>query len=162
MNYRIVPLNQQINRKLFQSSSPELTHYFQHQVGQDMKRRLTSCFVLINDENQALGYYTLSAAGISLTDLPPHLHKKLPRYPSVPAIRMGRLAVNQADCGKGFGGVLLIDALQRAAATEIGAYALLVDAKDQSAVQFYQHYGFMTLQDTPNTLLYPLASFRAE
>jgi GNAT superfamily N-acetyltransferase len=52
---------------------------------------------------------------LSLADLPPNLGKKLPRYPSVSAVRMGRLAVDQAFKGQGLGGALLADALTLAA-----------------------------------------------
>jgi predicted N-acetyltransferase YhbS len=67
-----------------------------------------------------------------LTDLPENLTKKLPRYPTVPAVRMARLAVDQSDKGKGLGATLLADALRRAATAGIAAYAFVVDAKDES------------------------------
>ena len=62
--------------------------------------------------------------------------KKLPRYPTVPAVRMGRLAVDQSFKGQGMGGALLADALARAARSEIAAYALLVDAKRDPRLEF--------------------------
>ena len=52
---------------------------------------------------QIAGYYTLASASILLSDLPETLAKKLPRYPSVPAVRMGRLAVSDSFKGKGLG-----------------------------------------------------------
>ena len=58
------------------------------------------------------GYYTLASASILLSDLPETLAKKLPRYPSVPAVRMGRLAVSDSFKGKGLGAALLADALR--------------------------------------------------
>jgi GNAT superfamily N-acetyltransferase len=60
--------------------------------------------------------------------------------------------------GQGLGGALLADALDRAARSEIAAYALLVDAKDESAAAFYRHHGFIPLPDTPLTLFLPLAT----
>ncbi len=80
------------------------------------------------------------------------------RYPTVPAVRMGRLAVDQAFQGQGLGGALLADALYRAARSEIAAYALMVDAKDEPAAAFYQHHGFITLPDSPLALFLPLAT----
>jgi len=73
------------------------------------------------------------------------------------AVRMGRLAVDQAFKGKGLGGALLADALDRAARSEIAAYALMVDAKNEPAAAFYQHHGFITLPDSPLALFLPLA-----
>ncbi|MFZ2217674.1 MAG: GNAT family N-acetyltransferase [Rhodoferax sp.] len=93
-----------------------------------------------------------------LSELPEHLHKKLPRYPSVPAVRMGRLAVDQAFKGIGLGGALLADALDRTIRAEIAAYALVVDAKNDSAAAFYQHHGLIALPSQPMTLFLPLAT----
>jgi GNAT superfamily N-acetyltransferase len=99
-----------------------------------------------------------ASASLLLADLPASLSKKLPRYPSVPAVRLGRLAVDQTYQGQGLGGALLADALDRAARAEIAAYALLVDAKDEPAAAFYRHHGFVALPDSPLTLFLPLAT----
>lgn len=107
-----------------------------------------------------MGYYTLASASLLLADLPASTGKKLLRYPTVPAVRMGRLAVDQAFKGNGLGGALLADALDRAARSEITAYALMVDAKDEATVAFYLHHGFITLPDSPRTLFLPLATVR--
>jgi GNAT superfamily N-acetyltransferase len=125
---------------------------------------VTACFVAIaaSDANGAngtvAGYYTLASASVMLTDLPADLARKLPRYPSVPAVRMGRLAVAQAFKGQGLGAALLANALGRAVHAEIAAYALLVDAKDTSAAAFYAHHGFVALPDRALTLFLPLAT----
>ena len=79
-------------------------------------------------------------------------------YPTVPAVRMGRLAVDQAFQGQGLGGALLADALTRAARSEIAAFALVVDAKDEAATAFYRHHGFISLPYSPQTLFLPLAT----
>jgi GNAT superfamily N-acetyltransferase len=74
---------------------------------------------------------------------------------------MGRLAVDEAFTGQGLGGALLADALERAIRSEIAAYALIVDAKDDTAATFYRHHGFIPLPDTPLTLFLPLATAQA-
>ena len=84
--------------------------------------------------------------------------RKLPRYPSVPAVRMGRLAVDQAFRGQGLGAALLADALTRIVRSEIAAYALVVDAKDEKAASFYRHHGFLQIATKPLTLFLPLAT----
>ena len=71
---------------------------------------------------------------------------------------MGRLAVDRAFQGQGLGGALLADALDRTARSEIAAFALMVDAKDEAATAFYQHHGFIALPDSPLTLFLPLAT----
>ena len=116
--------------------------------------------VALADEKRVAGYYTLASASLPLADLPASTGKKLPRYPTKPAVRMGRLAVDQAfkGLGLGIGGALLADALDRAARSEIAAYALMVDAKDEAEAAFYQHHGFIALPDSPHTLFLPLAT----
>jgi predicted GNAT family N-acyltransferase len=71
---------------------------------------------------------------------------------------MGRLAVDTHFIGLGLGGALVADALQRTLKSDIAAYAMVVDAKDETAVAFYQHHGFIRLIDSPLTLFLPLAT----
>ena len=75
-----------------------------------------------------------------------------------PAVRMGRLAVDEAFSGQGLGCALLADALERAARPEIAAHALMVDAKDGHAAAFFGHHGFIALPDSPLTLFLPLTT----
>lgn len=155
--FRVEPL-QGHDRQDFASGSEPLDRHFRTQVTQDIRRRVTACFVAISGEGRIAGYYTLAATSLLLSDLPAEIGRKLPRYPSVPAVRMGRLAVDAAFKGQGLGGALLADALSRSASAEIAAYALVVDAKDDSAAAFYRHHGFLVLPDSPRTLFLPLAN----
>lgn len=156
--FRLAPLDAAHDRAAFNSDSAPLNRYLREQVTQDVRRRVAACFVALADGQRIAGYYTLASASLLLTDLPASIGKKLPRYPTVPAVRMGRLAVDRAFKGQGLGGALLADALDRAARAEIAAYALMVDAKDESAADFYRHHGFIALPDSPRTLFLPLAT----
>lgn len=156
--FRLVPLDAAQDRSGFDSGSAPLNRYLRDQVGQDVRRRVAACFVALTDTDRIAAYYTLASASLLLADLPPLTGKKLPRYPTIPAVRMGRLAVDLAFQGQGLGGSLLADALERAAHSEIAAYALIVDSKDDTAVAFYQHHGFVALPDSPRTLFLPLAT----
>jgi ribosomal protein S18 acetylase RimI-like enzyme len=158
--YRVLPFESEQERRTFVSNSDALNRYFQQQVTQDVRRRVAACFVALDGEQRVAGYYTLAGTSVLLAELPGATAKKLPRYPSVPAIRMGRLAVDQAFKGQGLGGALLADALERAARSELSAFALVVDAKDETAAAFYAHHGFIALPDTPLTLFLPLATVR--
>ena len=140
----------------FNSDSEPLNRYLREQVAQDIRRRVAACFVALPDGQRIAGYYTLASASLLLADLPASTGKKLPRYPTVPAVRMGRLAVDQAFKGQGLGGALLADALGRADRSEIAAFALIVDAKDKAAAAFYRHHGFIAAPDAPLTLFLPL------
>lgn len=158
--FQLAPLNAAHDRSAFNSDSEELNRYLKQQASQDIRRRAATCFVALADGQRIAGYYTLASASVPLTDLPADIAKKLPRYPSVPAVRMGRLAVDQAFKGQGLGGALLADALLRAARSEIAAYALIVDAKDEAAADFYRHHDFIALPDSPLTLFLPLATVK--
>jgi len=158
--FQLAPLNAEHNRAEFNSDSEPLNHYLREQVTQDIRRRVAACFVALADEKRIAAYYTLASASLLLSDLPAGIGKKLPRYPTVPAVRMGRLAVDRGFKGLGLGSALLADALDRAARSEIAAYALVVDAKDEGAAAFYQHHGFIALPDSPRTLFLPLATVR--
>ena len=118
----------------------------------------SACFVAVTNEQRVAGYYTLASASVELSDLPEATAKKLPRYPCVPAVRMGRLAVDRDFKGVGLGGALLADALRRCAQAEIAAYALIVDAKDETAADFYRHHGFIALPSSALRLFLPLAT----
>ena len=156
--FRVIQIDQSHDRSAFNSGSESLDCYFRQRVTQDVRRRVTACFVAISADGHIAGYYTLASASGFLGDLPEKLIKKLPRYPSVPAVRMGRLAVDQAFRGQGLGGAMLADALMRVVRSEIAAYALVVDAKDNTAANFYRHHGFIEIANKPLTLFLPLAT----
>lgn len=160
LSLKFIPLSDLIlDRKSFDSTSEELNRYFQLQVFQDVKRKVTNCFVLISDQ-AIVGYYTLSAGSISLQDLPKETQKKLPRYPTVPVARIGRLALDKKFLKKGLGRLLLIDAIMRIKRADIAAYAVIVDAKDEQAVRFYQKYGFLTYSSNAQLLYCPIANWK--
>ena len=156
--YRIVALDAELDRREFSCGVDALDRYFRERVTQDMRRRVTSCFVAIDGGERVAGFYTLAAASVVLGDLPHSVASKLPRYPTVPAVRMGRLAVDRRRQGTGLGGALVADALARTLQSEIAAVALVVDAKDEHAVAFYRHHGFIGLENASRTLFLPLAT----
>ncbi|MBC7857479.1 MAG: GNAT family N-acetyltransferase [Burkholderiaceae bacterium] len=159
--FRLGPLDASHDRNAFDSGSVQLDRYLRQHATQDVRRRVAACFVALADGHRIAGYYTLASASLLLADLPAGAGRKLPRYPTVPAVRMGRLAVDLAFRGKGLGGALLADALARATRSEIAAYAMMVDAKDETAAAFYRHHGFIALPDSPSTLFLPLATVLA-
>lgn len=141
------------DRAHFASGSDALDRYLQTQAGQDMRRRVASCFVAVDRDGQTVGYYTLAATSLLLDQLPDDQAKRLPRYPTIPAVLLGRLAVAQAHQGERLGGAMVADAILRATRSEVMAYALVVDAKDDGATRFYQHLGFIRLGDDQRRLI---------
>lgn len=158
--FSVGPLDTGVDRSGFACGIESLDRYFHTQVSQDVRRRVTACFVATDRSGRIAGYYALAAASVMLNDLPAANSRTLPRHPSVPAVRMGRLAVDHRCRGEGLGSALLADALRRVATTEIAAFALLVDAKDASAAAFYAHHGFLPMGDQSLMLFLPLATVK--
>ena len=161
--FRLEPLGEEHERSLFRCGvSPGkavLGRYFQTQVTQDIRRHIANSFVAVESAtSHVAAYYTISAASIRLSDLPPVETRRLPRYPTVPAVRIGRLAVDQRFQGRGLGAALLADAAGRTMKSDVAAFTLLVDAKNDQAVAFYQRFGFRILAGQPRTLFLPLAT----
>ena len=157
----VEPLARQHDRTAFHCGAEELDRYLKQQARQDADKRVAAPFVAVRPpETVVLGYYSLSASVLTLTDLPDELARKLPRYPQLPVTLLGRLAVDQATKGQGLGEHLLLDALHRSLthADQIAAMAVVVDAKDENAAAFYQHYGFIPLQNQPRRLFVPMRS----
>jgi GNAT superfamily N-acetyltransferase len=157
--FRIEPLTSVHDRLHFQSGAPALDQYLRQQASQDIKRHITTCFVAVHVETGKIaGFYTLAAASIALDALEPEIIKKLPRYPVVPAALLGRLAIDQSCQGQGLGSALLSNALIRTARADLGVFAMLVDAKDEAAQRFYEHFGFTLLPGEARRLCLPIAT----
>ncbi len=157
--FRVEPLHDNLDRSAFRCGEEALDRYFQTQATQDIRRRVANCFVAVETASgQVAGFYTLSTASIPFVDLPPEETKRLPRYPTLPAVRIGRLAVDERFQGRGLGAALLIDAAHRTTHSDAAAFTLLVDAKNDQAVAFYRRYGFRSLVSQPRTLFLPLAT----
>jgi len=145
-------------RKAFNCGVPELDEYLRQRAGQDMRRRVAAVFVMVPEDEptRIAGYYSLSSASISLDKLPDEVVKRLPRYPVVPTVLIGRLA---RDAGlPGAGKLLLLDALARALrhTEEVASAVVLVDAKDEQARAFYSRYGFTEVTDIPDHMFLPM------
>lgn len=145
----------------FACGEPTLDAYLRQQAAQHHRDGISTTHVLVDDTEHAriLGYYSLSAAQLLLTDLQEADRKRLPRYP-VPAIRMGRLAVSTSEQGKGHGDYLLAHAVARCLGLreQLGVRVLLVDALHEQAARFYRAYGFREATANSRTLYLPLGN----
>jgi ribosomal protein S18 acetylase RimI-like enzyme len=153
-NYIVEPLDRAKHRRdEFDCDVEALDHYLREQASQDLKRHAAGCWVLVRADKPetVLGYYTLSPESVDIRDLgaaSPALLKKLPRYPRLGAVLLGRLAVDRSQKGKGFGELLLHDAMLRALHAEIPSVLMVTDPKDEQAEAFYRKYGFERLSGT--------------
>ncbi|NVE00072.1 GNAT family N-acetyltransferase [Massilia sp. BJB1822] len=139
-----------------------LDDYLRQWAGQHQRDGIATTHVLIDDTQprRILAYCTLSAAQLYLHKLREEDRKRLPAYP-VPAIRLARLAVSQAERGKGYGPLLLGHAANLALSVRqtMGVRVLLVDAKDAQAAAFYEAFGFRRTANTALTLYLPIGRY---
>jgi GNAT superfamily N-acetyltransferase len=147
------------NRDAFDCGVAALNDYLKKQASQHLDRGVCTIFVLADDvvPSRILSFYTLSNSQLVRSDLDDRAAKRLPHHP-IPTITLGRMGVNQEVQGKGYGAILLADAIRRCSlvSQEVGVYAIVVDAKDADAKAFYTHYGFTKLPQYPMRLILPM------
>ena len=160
-SYIIETLERRHDRKAFSCRQVDLDRHLKQQARQDAARRVAATFVAVErGKAVVVGYYSLSAAGVPLRDLPPQTAARFPRYPLLPATLLGRLAVDRNHQGRKLGAFLLVDALQRSLAQsdEIGSIAVIVDAIDGRARAFHEHFQLIAFPGQPRRLFLPMES----
>jgi GNAT superfamily N-acetyltransferase len=158
--YRIEPLQPSYDRTGFRCDVPELDSYLRSQASQDARRNVAAPFVMLDPSGVIVGYYTLSAYALLLSEVPPAVAQKLPRYPRLPATLLGRLAVSADHRGRNLGRLLLMDALHRSwrNSAEVASMGVVVDIYDESAKAFSLHHEFLPLLDHSNRLFLAMAT----
>jgi len=145
-------LSKEHKKKEFKCGKRMLDNYIHYQANQDIKRKLSVCFVCEDEETAYIqGYYTLANNSIPLSAIPEKWRKKLPpSYSSIPTTLLGRLAVDLRFQNKGIGQILLIDALRRSyeLSKSIASFAVVVDPLDEEAESFYAKFGFIKLPES--------------
>jgi predicted GNAT family N-acyltransferase len=161
MQVQIQSLNSTHDCKTFDCGEVALNNWLACMARQQHSRNIARTFVAVEVDapTRILGFYALSVSEIEGATLP-----KPKKYPNlVPVVRLGRFAVNQQVQGKGLGGLLMLNALERIAeiAAQVGLAAVVVDAKHEAAARFYQRFGFIALPDKPLQLFLPTQTLLA-
>jgi len=157
-DYVCEPLGKQHDRAQFDCGVLVLNEYLTKYANQDLKRKAAAVFVMVDRDvpKRVIGFYTLCATSVELSSLPTELTKRLPCYPEIPAILVGRLA---RDIGyPGLGALLLSDAITRCVrvANEIAASLIVVDSKGEAATRFYEKFGFISLPKLTDRMFLPM------
>jgi predicted acetyltransferase len=156
----IEPLTKVHNRTEFDCSNPALNHFLQKIAHQHMNKGLSKTFVLIDTEQPAeiIAYMSLVVCEVLTEEIPHHWKKKYPRR--IPAAKLAKLAVSIDQQRKGYGEILLIDAMQKTlnVSKTMGLAGLFVDAKHKQAKTYYQQFGFLSLPEQLDNLFMPLST----
>lgn len=137
------PIEPSDNTTGIDSGEASLDRYLADRALTNHLANLGRCYVCIDAEtNKVLGYYTLSAVAVEHANLPGKVRRNAPN--PVPAVLMGRLAIDAKAQGSGLGRFLVRDAILStlAAADRIGVRILLVHALHERAAGFYEKLGF--------------------
>ncbi len=160
--FEIHPLDSSFDRDQFDCGTEPLNKFLKSHARQNQDKGVSRTFIAIkasDKKKRVLGFYSQSMAQVDLSNFLEAIQKKLPRHP-VPAARIGRLATDATIKGQGLGRLLVVDALKRVKAVsgQIGVYAVIVDAKDQAAKDFYLKIGFVVSLSDPMLLFYSTMS----
>ncbi len=140
---RIAKLHRTHALETFTCGQPEPDRFLIRQALQAQQAGSALTYVGLNAET-VIGFYSLVVGEVKHAEAPERVAKGMPRHP-IPLMVLARLAVHSDWQGRRIGAGLLLDALIRTLqAADIGGIrALAVHAKDDNAVSFYQHFGFM-------------------
>lgn len=158
MTLKIETLNKSHDRKAFKCGELNLDNYLQKIARQHIDKGIAKTFVLIDSKKTKtiIAYMTLSACEVHSRDIP---HDWTNKYPNIiPAIKLGRLAVDSNHQKQGHGELLMVDAMHKAinVSNNLGIVGLFVDAKHQKAKDYYQQYGFISMPDQLDNLFLPI------
>jgi GNAT superfamily N-acetyltransferase len=129
---------------------------------QNQSANAAQTYVCVSGSDIA-GFYSLSASSVAFAEAPERMRKGLARHP-LPVMLLARLAIDRRWQGKGIGASLLKDASLRAIETSsiAGVRALVVQAKDENALSFYRHFGFLEGFAEPNILYFLTKDLRSK
>ncbi len=154
---RIVPYRAKAyDYRSFSCGSHDLDVWLSTYAGQSERRYESRTYILVDDvveSREVHGYFALQNCQIDIQQAS-EVRGRAPRYPMA-ATLLTRLAVSCDMQGKGFGKLLLVEAMTISvrAAHLTGSFVLLVDALDENAQRFYERYGFERFRESRRLFL---------
>ncbi len=149
-------LNAAHDVEAFESAVPELDEWLKKRALANEAAGASRTYVVCAG-GRVVGYYALATGSVAHAQAPGRVRRNMPD--PVPAMILGRLAVDRAWRGRDIGRGLLRDAVLRTlqAAKLGGIRAILVHAISDEAKRFYQHYGFGVSPVDPLSLMITVA-----
>ncbi len=146
-----VPLTAGHDLEDFNSGEAVLDDWLHRRAFANMAIAASRTYVVCSTgSHSVIGFYALSMGQILNQEATGAMRRNMPRQ--IPAVILGRLAIDQDWQGKGLGAALLRDTVERSvrAAGEVAARLLVVHAISPAAEAFYRHFGFTRLPvETP-------------
>jgi GNAT superfamily N-acetyltransferase len=145
---RIEPLDHTHDRAAFTCGDAPLDNFLKNSATKQQQADIARVYISCLDaEFVAIGYYALNSHFIDATTLPEKDRKKLPSYPTMPAIYLSKLGVHTDFQGRGLGQFLMAHAFKRCvdAADIIGAQFLVLDSLNERSTKLYRRLGLVDL-----------------
>jgi len=144
---RIERLAEHHDRSSFWCGNEAMDRWFGEHAWTAQRQDSARTFVLLDDDDRVVGYYSLAMGSVEKAAAPTRLVRGLSRHP-VPMVLLARLAIDESAQGGGLGTSLLFEALHRAAlaAEHAAARLIAVDPIDDGARRFYQRWGFTPVE----------------
>ncbi len=160
MTLQIEVLSKSHDRATFDCGDVELNNFLQRVARQHITKGISKTFVLVESANPAeiIAYMTIVVCEVYTDHIPHDWKRKYPR--KIPAAKLARLAVTSNNQRKGYGELLLIDAMQKTlnVAENMGVAGLFVDAKHEQAKTYYSQFGFISMPEQRENLFLPLST----
>jgi ribosomal protein S18 acetylase RimI-like enzyme len=148
---RIEPLDRsKHDRAAFSCGDERLDNFLRNTAARQHEEDLTRVHVAcLDDSRTVIGYYALNSHFIDVTTLPDNARKRLPSYPTIPAIYLSKIGVQNEHQGSGLGRYLLKHAFERCVdvADLVGAHFIVLDALNERVAELYRRLGFVDLPD---------------
>lgn len=154
-------LREQHDCARFDSGNPDLDTWLRDHALHASAMNTGRTFLWHSGDGIVIAYFTLAAHLVTRETLSNRTGRGSPRV--IPAVLLARLALHRSHQGRGFGAELLWDALSRAVAAnrQAAARLVVVDAVDEHAASFYEHFGFEPIPGNSNRLIQKLSSLEA-
>lgn len=145
----------------FACGQPSLDHWLKTRALSNQQKGFTAVMV-VHESGRVVGYYGLAPTAVVPSALPRTIRTGQPPDP-VPCLLLGQLATDLQWAGRGIGTGLVKHAMSRCieAATLIGGRALMVNAIDDEAAEFWSRRGFIASKDDPHVLFRAIADIAA-
>lgn len=163
--WNFLSIDKKYQKDSFDCGYPVLNDYLKKYARQNHNKGIAKTFVAIPTSGRLKvdGYYTVNSSVIEYDSMPDSFKRGIPAYP-LPAVLIGKLAVDNPVQGQGLGREMLVNALIRAvrASQEIGIFAVRVDAIDLKAKEFHLKHEFIPFQDKKLSLFLPMETILRE